>query len=82
MWPRTLPFPNDFPRLRSVLLGEVDLDRIVEGGDPGEVRQTHHVSSLNSFPEQEGGAAATSCGLALVLSRSLPQIRGVIFVKT
>ena len=70
-----------------------------DGEDPGEARQTHYVSSLNSFPGQipgrcgrhivcpqllsraGGGAAATSCGLALVLSRSLPQIRGVIFVE-
>ena len=37
--------------------GEVDL--IVEGDDPGEVRQTHHVSAHSPFPEM----AATSCGM-------------------
>ena len=50
MWPRTLPYPNDLPRLRSLLLGVGDLDRIVEGGDPGEVRQPHHAASHSSFP--------------------------------
>ena len=42
-----------------------------EVDDPREVRQTRHVSSRNSFPGQiRRGAAATSCGLALILSGS------------
>ena len=82
MWPHTQPFQNEFHRLRSVLLGVGGRDRIVESGDPEEVRQTLHVSSLNSFPGQiRCGAAATSCSLPLVLSRSLHRIGGVTFVE-
>ena len=47
------------------------LDCIVEVSDPGEVRQTHHASSLNSFLDRFGGGAAdTSCVLAQLLSRA------------
>ena len=62
------PFPNLFPRLRSVLLGVGGLDCIVEGSDPGEVRQTHHASSLNSFP----GQIRERCGRHIMRPRSTP----------
>ena len=77
MWPRTLPFPNEFPRLRGVLLGVSEavvhehtepLDRIVEGDDSGEVRQTRRVSSLDSFH----GQIRVRCGRHVVCPRSTP----------
>ena len=77
MWPRTQPFPDVFSRLRGVLLGVSEavvhehtepLDRIVEGDDPGEVRQTRHVSSLTSFPRQN----RERCGRHIVCPRSTP----------
>ena len=39
--------------------GARELDRIVVGDAPGEVRKTHHVSAHSPFPEM----AATSCGM-------------------
>ena len=60
--------PNVFLRLRSVLLGVGGLDRIVDGSGPGEVRQTHHVSSLNSFPGQIRGW----CGSHIMWLRTRP----------
>ena len=36
-----------------------EVDRIVDGDAPGEVRKTHHVSAQSPFPEM----AATSCGM-------------------
>ena len=39
-----------------------ELDRVVEGDDPVEVRQIHHVSAHSPFPEM----AATSCGCTVI----------------
>ena len=45
--------------LKEVHSDASELDRIVEGDAPGEVRTTHHVSAHSPFPEM----AATSCGM-------------------
>ena len=53
----------------SILL-EAEVKDEEEDEDPGEARQTLHVSSLNSFPGHvRESAAATSCDFALSLSR-------------
>ena len=37
------------------ILLDAEVENEGEDDDPGEVRQPHHVASLNSFPEREPG---------------------------